>query len=136
MRSDEAQMTTAGDFHLALCRVIVRVMLADGVIAAEEVATIQRMYGRVTGREVSDVAVHEEVVRALDDERTVEDFLAAIAGALAEPQRGAIVEAAVMVAAADGEIHAAERAMLSAIAGALGTPSLEVERLLGVAGPR
>jgi uncharacterized tellurite resistance protein B-like protein len=127
---EHVQRGSMSDFHFALRRVMVRMVLADGVIAAEEVATIQRIYGRVTGTEVSDVAVHEEVVRAMDDERSVEDFVAAIAGALAEPERGLIVEAAALVAVADGKLDESERKMLSAIADALGVRSPDVEHLL------
>lgn len=113
-------------FHIAIRRTMVLMCLADGVVDPEEVAMIQRIYGQLSGREISEQEVHAEIATAQADGMPVAQFLAgSMAGMLNDGGKELVVRAAFMVAAADGDFADEEKQLLAEIGKALQMTSKE-----------
>ena len=100
------------EFHQAIKRVMVAMMIADGAVEDKEVEVIQDIYRNLTGNELSQEAVRGEISQAEMDRRDVMHFLADIAGYLNENGKEMVVKAAFLVAAADGEFQDEEKELL------------------------
>ena len=107
-------------FQRAVKRTMVMMMLADGVVDDEEIATIQRLYRSVAGRELSDEQVQEEIEAAQRSRRSLVDQLTELAGGLNDEGEEIVVQAAYYVAMADGEVQDEEVELLESIGNALG----------------
>ena len=107
------------EFHRAIKRVMVEMMLADGVVDDEEVAVIKNIYGQLAGTEVSEHDIRAEIVEAETRTGDVTAALAEMAGNLNENGKEMVVKAAFMVAAADGEFQDEEKELIGSIGKAL-----------------
>ena len=103
------------EFHRALKRIMVLMMLADGVVDEEEVRTIRDVYQQVTGSELAEPQVHQEIQEAQSDGRGIEDFLGGLAGNLNDASKELVLKGAFLVAAADGEFQQEEQVLLASI---------------------
>lgn len=107
-------------FHTAIRRTMVLMCLADGVVDPEEVATIQRVFGSIAKREITEQEVHAEIAAAQADGRPVAEFLAGgMAATLNDNGKELVIKAAFFVAAADGEFQEEEKKLLTDIGKAL-----------------
>ena len=107
------------EFHRAIKRVMVEMMLADGVVDDEEVAVITNIYGQLAGTEVSEHDIRTEIVEAETRTGDVTAALAEMAGNLNDNGKEMVVKAAFMVAAADGEFQDEEKELIGSIGKAL-----------------
>lgn len=108
------------EFHKAIRRTMVLMCLADGVVDPEEIATIQRVFGRIAKREITEQEVRDEIAAAQADGRPVAEFLAgAVAATLNDHGKELVVRSAFLVAAADGEFQEEEQKLLADIGRAL-----------------
>jgi tellurite resistance protein len=107
------------EFHRAIKRVMVEMMLADGAVDEEEVAVIKNVYGRLAGTEISDDDVRKEIVEAETRTRDVAAALVDMAGNLNDNGKEMVVKAAFLVAAADGQFQEEEKELIGAIGQAL-----------------
>jgi tellurite resistance protein len=107
------------EFHRAIKRVMVEMMLADGVVEEEEVAVIRNIYGQLAGHEIGEDDVRKEIVEAETRTRDVTSSLKEMAGNLNDNGKEMVVKAAMMVAASDGEFQDEEKALIAAIGKAL-----------------
>ena len=103
------------EFHRAIKRVMVEMMLADGVVDAEEVAVIKDIYKQLAGTEISEDDVRAEIVEAETRTGDVTAALAEMAGNLNDSGKEMVVKAAFMVAAADGEFQEEEKKLIGSI---------------------
>ena len=106
-------------FHPAIRRTMVMMCLADGVVDPEEVAVIREVYSKISGVELSEDDVREEIAEAMTDTRSVQDYLRAGIGMFNLKAKELILKAAYFVAAADGEFQAEEQKLLNNIGAAL-----------------
>ncbi len=106
-------------FERAVKRTMVMMMVADGVVDAEEIKTIREVYGSVAGRELSEQAIHDEIKKAERSDKSLTDQLGELAGNLNSEGKELVIRAAFFVALADGEFHDEERALLTDIGAAL-----------------
>lgn len=110
----------ASDYRRAFVHVIVSMMLADGVVAPEEIESGIDLYDEAFGFRVSD----ERVRRKIDELRDAHDegleHLRGLARHLSTNGRAAIVRAGYRVAAADSRITDDEQRYLQELARALG----------------
>jgi tellurite resistance protein len=106
-------------FHTAIRRTMVKMCLADGVVDAQEVETIRKIYSGLTGVELSEDDVREEIAEAMTDTRTVQQYLEAGLGMFNLKAKELIVKSAFFVAAADGEFQDEEKKLLNNIGAAL-----------------
>lgn len=107
------------EFHRAVKRVMVEMMLADGNVDDEEVEVIKHVYGKLTGTEISDDDVRAEIVEAETRTGDVTTALQELSGGLNSSGKEMVIKAAFLVAAADGVFQEEEKEMIGAIATAL-----------------
>ncbi len=107
------------EFHQAVKRVMVQMMLADGEIDEEEINVIRRLYAQLTKRSISDEDIQLEIGRVKREGQDVAASLQQCAGYLNDGGKEMVVKAAFLVAAADGQFQEEEKAMLVAIGQAL-----------------
>ena len=107
------------EFHAAVKRVMVMMMMADGKIDDEEVETIRQVFGKLSSREVTKAEVDAEVDAVKRDGNNLRHYLASVSGNLNDPGKELVVKAAFFVAAADGKITEEESALLAELASAL-----------------
>lgn len=107
------------EFQRAIKRVMVEMMLADKSVDDEEVATAQRIYQQVAGTALSDDDIRAAIVDAETELRGISAALAPIAPNLNDNGKEMVIRAAFLIAAADGEFHEDEKALLADIGRAL-----------------
>jgi tellurite resistance protein len=108
------------EFLSAIRRTMVLMSLADGVVDPEEIATIQRVFGQIAKREITEQEVRNEITAAQIDGRPVAGFLAGnVAATLNDHGKEMVVRSAFYVAAADGQFQDQERQLLTDIGRAL-----------------
>jgi tellurite resistance protein len=107
------------EFSVAMRRVMVLMMLADGVVDEQEIATIQDVFGKIAKRNVERAEIEKEIADAKSSGATVEDYCRKMTGSLNESGKEMVVRSAYLVAAADGKFEEAEKSLLSRIAKAL-----------------
>lgn len=107
------------EFHAAVKRVMVLMMMADGRIDEEEIDTIQDVFGKLVNREIQREEVDAEVAAARADGRGLRQYIASVSSQLNESGKDIVLKAAFFVAAADGHVSDEETALLSELASAL-----------------
>ncbi len=107
------------EFHKAMRRVLVLMMLADGVVDESEIEAVQTIMGKLEDRTVPRSDVEAEIQRARADNQDIETYCRGMAGYLNDAGREMVVKAAILVASADGKVDDSERAALASIATAL-----------------
>ena len=107
------------EFHAAVKRVMVLMMMADGKIDPEELETIRQVFGKLSKREVGRAEVEAEVEAAKTEGRGLRQYLTSISPNLNDPGKELVVQAAFFVAAADGTVTEEETALLTELATAL-----------------
>ena len=119
------------EFHRAVKRVMVQMMLADGAVDDEEVNAIRRIYGQLTNNEISDEDVRSEIGQVERERQTLASSLAQCAGHLNDDGKAMVVKAAFLVAAADGVIQDEEKALLSTVGQSLGMSAAHLNGVIG-----
>jgi tellurite resistance protein len=107
------------EFHRAIKRVMVEMMLADGTVDEEELVVIRQVYGQLAGRDITDDEVRKEIVEAETRSGDVISSLRQIAGNLNDKGKEMVIRAAFMVAAADGQFQDEEKELIGSIGQAL-----------------
>lgn len=107
------------EFEHAILRVMVHMVLADGVVADEEVAAVQAIYANVADRTLEFAVFKAEVARAEIDPQSLTRFLSEVAGRLNDHGKELVIKAAFFVALSDGEFADEERAYLVELAQAM-----------------
>lgn len=108
------------EFHRAVKRVMVQMMLADGEVDEEEIEAIRNIYGQLTNAEISADEVRVAISQVRRDRQDISTSLARCAGYLNDNGKEMVVKAAFLVAAADGEFHEEEKALLAEVGQSLG----------------
>lgn len=108
------------EFERAVKRVMVMMMLADGAVEDAEVQRIRQVYGNLAKVELTDADVHAEADRARAEKQSLDQFLQGVASKLNDSGKELVIKAAMLVAAADGDLAESELKLLSEIARALG----------------
>jgi DnaJ-domain-containing protein 1 len=106
-------------FHKAIKRVMVEMMMADGVMDEDETNTVRNVYGQIAGSELSEEGVRAEIALAKRENKGVDEVLTAFAGSLNDSGKEMVIRAAYLVAASDGEFQEEELELISRIATAL-----------------
>jgi tellurite resistance protein len=115
----KSERSMEAEFHTAVKRVMVLMMLADGKIDDEEVETIRLVYGKLAKGDLSKEDVSREVDVSKADGRGLREYLASVVGSLNDAGKEIVVKAAYFVAAADGNVSTEETNLLAELAGAL-----------------
>lgn len=115
----KSERSVEAEFHAAVKRVMVLMMLADGKIEDDEIETIRLVYGKLAKRELTKDDVDEEVKASKADGRGLRQYLASVVGRLNDSGKEIVVNAAYFVAASDGNVSTEETNLLAELAGAL-----------------
>ncbi len=107
------------EYHRVVKLVMVRMMLADGVVDEEEVASIQGIYSHLTGQEISVEEIREEGSDIQASQRDICSMVRQLASSLNDNGKAMVIKAAFLVAAADGEFHDQEKALITDLAHAM-----------------
>ncbi|MBX2802135.1 MAG: TerB family tellurite resistance protein [Myxococcales bacterium] len=107
------------EFHAAVRRVMIQMMVADGVIDDAEIVTIATVYQGLTERSLEEAAIREEAERLQRDPQSVEDFVSGVRGRLNDHGKELVIRAALAVASADGTFSEDERVLLMRIGDAM-----------------
>ncbi len=118
------------EFHRAVRRVMVLMMIADGVIDDEEITTIREIYKRVASFDLSEERVRQEAEEARGAGLGVHDYLKSLVGSLNDSGKEMVVKAAYFVAAADGQVSEEERQLLNEVGKALELPSAQFKAVI------
>lgn len=116
----KAEAKDEAEFLSAMRRVMVLMMLADGVVDEGEIKTIQEVFGKIAKRTISRDEVEKEIAAAkAAGGAGVEDYCKKMTGFLNDSGKEMVVRAAFLVAAADGKFEEEEKSLLSRIAKSL-----------------
>ena len=114
-------------FHGVARRVMILMMMADGLIEESEVAEIQKIYRQLSGEELSARGVTQEILKARADGRSITDFLSVLSGAMGADDKAKVVRAAYLIAVADGRFGTEEQVLLAEVGRALELSPEQVE---------
>jgi len=123
-----SQAKIEAEMHIGMRRVMVGMMMADGVADPAEIATIRQIYAELSGEEISTAAVEEEIRSTTG--QTALSVAASLVGVLNASGKELVIRAAFQVANADGRFQDEERALLDAIGVALDMTPAHVKGVL------
>src|SRR5688500_18687043 len=118
------------EYHRAIKRVMVLMLLADGQVDNEEIETVRKIYSSIAKKETSREDVQREIASANAGSRDVEKYLAGIVPQLNASGKELVFKAAFFVACADGKFTDEEKALLLRIGHALELTPAHVSGLL------
>jgi tellurite resistance protein len=117
-------------YQTGVRRVMIAMLLADGVIEDSEVAAIRSIFHELTGRDLGEAVVRQEIAEIQGSGAEVKQVLAGLAGMLNDHGKEKVIEAAYLVASADGEFHESEQALIVQVADVLGVSKAHLKGLL------
>lgn len=131
---DAEREKALAEFEIAITRVMVMIMLADGVIEDSELEVIQTIYQQLTQRELSrdELGTYIEELESvnLNDPRERRKLLRKMLGSLNAKGCEMVLKAAFMVATADGEIPQDEQDLLEQVGATLGIKKAIVRQMI------
>ena len=119
------------EYRSAIKKVMLHMLLADGVVDEAEVEVAQSIFERVTGHSVDKAALHEEIGYLQRSGEDLSSCLRALQGALNDPGKELVVKAAFFVAMADGEFQEDEQRLLLQVGTDLGMTPAHVQGVIG-----
>ncbi len=112
------------EYHRAITKVMIHVLLADGVINDTEVDMVCRIYQQLTRNEIDRNLILTEINRIQNSNENFHGALQSLQGSLNDRGKELVLVSALHVAMADGEFQQAEKQMIQSIGIAMGmTPS-------------
>ncbi len=112
---------------LAMRRIMVLMMMADGDIDDSEVEAIVMLSEKLPGDPLTEEDVRTEIASAESDGRSAADYAKTVAGVLNDGGKEMVLRAALVVAAADGNFDPEEKALLLEIAAGLEMTPQQIE---------
>ena len=107
-------------FQSGARRIMIYMLLADGVIDDSEVTMIQAIYSQIAGRPIAEEALRAEIAQMQTAGTPLNQLLAEMRGYLNPEGVEMVIRAAYQVAMADNEFHESERKLLREISVGLG----------------
>jgi uncharacterized tellurite resistance protein B-like protein len=128
--SDQQGRENEAVYLAVIKKVMLHMLLADGVIDEDEVLVYREIYQKVSGQPLSEELASKEIQAV---EHTNEDlirYLVEMRGFLNEEGKNTIVQAAYYVALSDGEFHEDEKFLIRCVAKALEVSDAHLTELL------
>lgn len=124
------QAALEAEYQTVMRRVMIEMMLADDVLEENEIVSIQEIFPRLTGRQLS----REEIMSEADETRRsggdVLSYLEKMRSVLNSSGRESILRAAAHVAMADGSFAPSEKQFMCKAAEALGVTPAHLNGIL------
>lgn len=115
------------EYHSAIKKVMIHMLLADGVIDNAEVNTVLEVYHRITGSHIEKATLLDEISAIEKSKEDFSDTLLNLQGCLNDEGKEMVVKSALYVALADGEFQEEEKTMLTKIGTDLGMTQAHIQ---------
>jgi tellurite resistance protein len=131
---EAAHEKALAEFEIAITKIMVMMMLADGIIDDSEIEAIQEIYGQLAKRELSRQEI-DQYITDLEQKRAGEPkvrkrLLRKMIGSLNSEGCEMVFKAAFMVAASDNDIPPEEQELLEEIGLAMGIKKKEIRAMV------
>jgi uncharacterized tellurite resistance protein B-like protein len=124
---------TPQEFQRAVKRLLVLATTADEEIEPDEVQMLETVYRNVTGAEMDESDLFDELSELQSHPVRVDVFVRALAGRMTWDQKQTLLKAVLLVSGADHGLQDDERLLIENIASALAEDAAELDRLLSAA---
>lgn len=114
---------------IALLRVLADLVAADGVVADQEIMTMQSVFEEVSGIPLDELDARQFVDEAPQHTGALDTLLAGMGPNLTDQGREMVLSAALRIAGADGQIAPSESARIEQFAAALGVSKAHLRGL-------
>ncbi len=121
------------EYHSAIKKVMIHILLADGIINDAEVDTVQDIYHRITGNQIDRTKFLDEINLIETNNEDLSRMLINLQGSLNDEGKEMVIKAALYVALADGEFHDEENLMLAKIGKDLGMTKAHIQGVISSA---
>lgn len=118
------------EYNQAIKKVMIHVLLADGVIDDNEVEVMLDIYSKITGKQIDKEALVEEITIIERNKEKLSNTLINLQGCLNDEGKELVVKAAFYVALADGEFQDEEKLLISNIGRDLGMTSAHLQGVI------
>jgi uncharacterized tellurite resistance protein B-like protein len=118
------------EFHRAVARVMVEMMVADGRVDERERQAFHRVYRQLTGSDIPEPKLQAAVESARQGQWSVTESLAQIADSLNDNGKETLVKAAYLVAVADDDMPEEERKLIADVGAALGMTGAHIKGVI------
>lgn len=119
------------EYHRAIRRVMVLMLLADGEVDEAEIEVVRGIYGSLSKKQVTREDVQREIAEARSASQDVRTYLSGLVGQLNEQGKDLVFKAAYFVAKADGKFTDEEQDLLLDIGKTLELSKAHVSGLMG-----
>ena len=123
--NDQQQMEA--EYYTAIKKVMIYILLADGIIDDEEVKTTQQIYQDVSGKSISEQALLAEIDEVSKSQIPLSTYLTRLQGCLNDTGKEMVMTAAMHVALADGVFQDEEQVLIAKIGDELGMTRAHVQ---------
>ena len=118
------------EYDIAIKKIMIMMLLSDGIIDAQEIETIKDLYQNITSKTITSNQLNKEIKEVQSHEYDIIDYTASLRGNLNDQGKELIVKAAFFVAYADGEFHETEQNLLIEIGESLDLTSTHIKGIL------
>ena len=118
------------NFDRAIMRVMIYVMLADGIIESSELLIIQNIYNRLTGSNVSESFILQEIDSMNSSNKDTKKFIKTLEPHLKKTEKDIIFKSAFLVAFSDADFDKKEKTVMYEISDALKMTEHQVQGLI------
>lgn len=118
------------EFHRGVKRVMLEMVLADGVVEDDEVERVIQVYKQIAGDTLTEERVRRDLEEVQREGQDVTGYLSSMAGSLNDNGKELIIKAAFLIAAADGEFHEDEKKLLGELASSLNMSTAHFKRVI------
>lgn len=122
------------EYHSAIKKVMIHILLADGVIDDAEIETSIDIYKKITGNEITAASFRNEIdVIQANKQENLSSCLHNLQGVLNDEGKELVIKAALYVALADGEFQQEEQELLGKIGSDLGMTNAHIQGVVSSA---
>lgn len=118
------------EYFSAIKKVMIHMLLADGIIEDSEVDAVRGIYENLTGQAIDEDALRFEIHSIEGANEDLSRVLLTLQGSLNDAGKALVIKAALAVALADGEFPDEERALILQIGKDLGMSSAQLRAIL------
>ena len=127
---DQDDQEFEAEYHNAIKKVMIHVLLADGIIDDSEVKTVSEIYQQITGRVIENQDLRVEIDFIQKTNENFSDCLLMFQGCLNEEGKELVIRAAYSVAMADGEFQEEEQVLINKIGSDLGMTEAHIRGVI------
>jgi len=118
------------EYHLAIKKVMLHVLLADGVVDDSEIESVQDIYQKLTGSPLYKNNLLLDIEYIQNNNEDLSQELIALQGRLNDEGKEMVITAAFHIAMADGEFQQEEQQLLAQIGSDLGMTAAHIQGVI------